>query len=317
MQSLRALTATFAAGFGGAYAYEHSDGALSSVLRSMAGWARRQDGSGRTANAGFDETADAMSELSGQVNTLSDRVTMMLRRGSEAESSRIVVVGGATSESYAKSSLSVLLSFAGTAALLAVGAYAIARARGLTFDDVAWVPKSAFQRSTQLLKASIAKLTGALAVLRDEIDARLRTLEDKVDASRSDVLSAVSSEIGRAMERIDGVSSDVNGVQRLVSSVQLQMDELTARMGYANHGIYLLCQVVAQLPESYSGAGDELRRFAALQPSSASAIMPDKKHSLPKASLTASQSSSFFLSSGLGSLLDDRVVTAASKNAQY
>mmetsp|Transcript_6961 Transcript_6961/g.14849 ORF Transcript_6961/g.14849 Transcript_6961/m.14849 type:complete len:327 (+) Transcript_6961:211-1191(+) len=326
MQSLRALSATFAAGFGGAYAYEHSDGIASSVLRTLADLSRPRNSRGSGANAGSggeDGTADAVNQLSGQVNTLSDRLTDMMQLKEGSGAGRIVVVGGATPESYAKNSISLLLSLAGTAAVLAAVAYTVARMRGVSYDDVAWVSKSMFDRSTQLLKASITKLSGALAVLRDEIEARLRNVEDKVEDSRVEVLSAVSTEVGRATDRINCVSSEVTAVQRLVSNVQLQMDELHARMGYANHGIYLLCQVVAQLPESYSGAGDELRRFAALQPGGAGSIGPGPKQTSGRtlssgaASTSRPSSGGFNMASGLGSLLDDRHIDPSSRSSLY
>mmetsp|Transcript_11468 Transcript_11468/g.20743 ORF Transcript_11468/g.20743 Transcript_11468/m.20743 type:complete len:337 (-) Transcript_11468:815-1825(-) len=315
--STRGLGSVFAAGFGGSYLYNNSDQIAKSLFRSIAESTAAVSSNGKSRDSGTNyaavtEVASQVDALSRQIDRLALASESSLRAGG---GDRVVVVGGATTGSYAKYSLSNVLAGLLSASGALAALYLYARMKGFSRDDLVWVTKSTFQQSVQAMRTMASKLSSAMNSLRSELNARILGVERKLAESHNLLMDKIGTDVGRTTERVDSVSLEVAAVQRLVEEVQSQLHDLHGRMRYANHGIFLLCQVVAQLPETYgSASGEELKHFAALQPEKLSekiassqtfeqiASQPTRPHRRDEFDLDTKQQSEI---SGLGSLLFD------------
>lgn len=67
--------------------------------------------------------------------------------------------------------------------------------------------------------------------------------------SAEQIHEKVDAEVGFAKKRINVVGMSVEEVQHIVDGLERRLDELQAKVTYANKGILLLCSVVGSLPQ--------------------------------------------------------------------
>jgi len=247
--------------------YQHGDAFKKALLIILSDLGDAPNGIMASTSSGA--TSSSLVALLQRIESLSQQVAKLTIETSTNAAlaasnthDRIVYLGGATASGYAKWSLSTILSFAALMGLSASATALLLKTLGYNVDDVAWVTKSVFQSTTQSLRNVISKLGTSLHELREELSRRISNVERKVDVAHQELIGKMESEFGMASQRVDGVASEVNQIHQLVNGVQLQLGDLHSRVGYSNHGIYLLCQVVSSMPDSNSnGAWQELQRF--------------------------------------------------------
>ncbi|KAA8499110.1 hypothetical protein FVE85_6695 [Porphyridium purpureum] len=264
----RSLGTVFAAGFGGAYAYNN----LGEIGRGLARVLDTAAPSSRPSHHGWmshDTTAVSPSAVLMQhVESLSRQVAELSRAGYKTgPQDHVVYVGGATPAGYAAQTMSTIVSIALLAGASGSAVYILLRTWGYKVDDLAWVSRSLFQSTTQSLRNMVSKLSVSLGTVRDELLQRIGMVEMKVDASHNELMDKIGTDVGAAVARVDGVAKDVGEVHRSVRMLDARINDVQSGIRYTKHGIYLLCQIVAQMPESQaSHAWDELKRFTSFQP---------------------------------------------------
>mmetsp|Transcript_11133 Transcript_11133/g.34124 ORF Transcript_11133/g.34124 Transcript_11133/m.34124 type:complete len:361 (+) Transcript_11133:136-1218(+) len=127
-----------------------------------------------------------------------------------------------------------------------------------------WVSKNTFMDTLQKMQDNVQRLSGHMQSVRNELTSRIFQVETKLSDNAAQIEAKVEDEVGHAKKRIAVVGMSVEEVQNVVDGLQKRLDDLQAKVTYANRGILLLCSIVGSIPQPERKSRrmwDELRRF--------------------------------------------------------
>eukprot|EP00171_Calliarthron_tuberculosum_P014499 IDg14499t1 len=258
---LRTLGVLFSAGWGGSYAYNHSDAAREIVATQLARALR-----GVTARDSRAGLADAQPHAdTGAMGALSEQVSALARDVSRAADRPVVVLGPPSTR---VSALADALSLAGWA-VLAVGAgsaaYYVAIWKGWSLRDLAWVSQASFDDTVSTMNKGIARVSSAISSVRREFGERMQIIESRVEAVRVALSRQIEVEVADVKAGIGEVSAEVASVHDVLAEVNGRIDTIDCKLDTATNGIMALVRVVSSLAPDAGRPGNpfwELKQIA-------------------------------------------------------
>uniref|UniRef100_A0A7S3PHN5 DUF1664 domain-containing protein n=1 Tax=Aplanochytrium stocchinoi TaxID=215587 RepID=A0A7S3PHN5_9STRA len=131
---------------------------------------------------------------------------------------------------------------------------------GYSWNDVMYVTKRVLKDAVEQLEEGLDQVGVALETTKRELSYKIGLLEDKMDETRHSLEEKLEAQVGDVKRELAGVGDDVKivanmqgKVQTVVEDLETQMQTLghkiehsSSQLSRANHGIYLLCNVVAE-----------------------------------------------------------------------
>lgn len=130
----------------------------------------------------------------------------------------------------------------------------IAHVSGLfDFSGIMYVTQSRFKSTTDALKEAVDSVSKVLSVTRRDLLERIGLLDTKMEEANAELKEQITKtheivrdDLANVHQEVKDVGSVVGGLETKLGAIDGGLGELRVAMERANHGIQLLCHVVAE-----------------------------------------------------------------------